>query len=472
VSHGNQRRPQHHNPSPPEAWPAARAAAKWLIAPVERFLSIEASSGILLLAAASVALLWANSPWRDSYQALWHTALGLRLGALTFERDLHFWINDGLMVIFFFVVGLEIRREVHAGELSEPRRAALPAMAALGGMIVPACIYVLLNGGTPAIRGWGVPMATDIAFAVGVLALLGKRVPPALRILLLALAVIDDLGAIIVIALFYSSGIDLSGFVVAVVGLMLVILFQKLGIRRPWVYLFPGLVVWGGTYAAGVHPTLAGVALGLLTPVRPWLSAREFVDQATATVNEVRAAGTGVDQVELVARLAELDVPIREAVSPVERLQYALHGWVAFVIMPLFALANAGVPLGDARLTGETGAVFLGVAAGLVLGKPLGVVGFSWIAVRIGIAALPGGVGWTQVLVVGVVAGIGFTMALFVATLAFGPGVQLEAAKLGILCASAAAGVFGLTVGRFLLSGVVGPGAARTDAQAESSTSA
>ena len=417
-----------------------------------------------------MALLWANSPWRASYQALWHTALGLRLGPLSFERDLHFWINDGLMVVFFFVVGLEIRREVHAGELSELRRAALPAVAALGGMVVPACIYLLFNGGTPAVRGWGVPMATDIAFAVGVLALLGRRVPPALRILLLALAVIDDLGAIIVIALFYSSGINLSGLVVALAGLILIVVFQKLGVRRAWAYLLPGLVVWSGTYAAGIHPTLAGVVIGLLTPVRSWLGAREFADHATATADAVRADGIGSDQRRLVGRLAELDLPIREAVSPVERLQHALHGWVAFAIMPLFALANAGVPLGDARLTGGTGAVFLGVAAGLVLGKPLGVVAFSWIAVRIGMAALPAGVGWAQVLVVGVVAGIGFTMALFIATLAFPAGTQLEAAKLGILCASAAAGVLGLTVGRFLLSPVLGPKAARTDGEAESST--
>ena len=472
MSDGNQQRPHHHHSSPPGAWPAARAAARTLIAPVERFLSIEASSGILLLVAAGLALLWANSPWRASYQALWHTALGIRLGPVAFERDLHFWINDGLMVVFFFVVGLEIRREVHAGELSELRRAALPAIAALGGMIVPACIYVFCNGGTAVLRGWGIPMATDIAFAVGVLALLGKRVPPALRILLLALAVIDDLGAIIVIALFYSSGIHLPGLVVAAVGLALVLVFQKLGVRRPWAYLMPGLVVWAGTYAAGVHPTIAGVVLGVLTPVRPWLGAREFVDHATVTVNDVRAIGIDGDQRQLVARLAELDVPIREAVSPVERLQYALHGWVAFVIMPLFALANAGVALGDARLTGGTATLFLGVAAGLVLGKPLGIVAFSWIAVRTGIAALPAGVGWLQVLVVGIVAGIGFTMALFIATLALAPGTQLEAAKLGILCASASAGVLGLTVGRFLLSGSLAPKSARTEAQAESSTGA
>jgi Na+:H+ antiporter, NhaA family len=449
-------------------WPAARAAARRIIAPVERFLSIEAASGILLLVAACVALVWANSPWRESYQALWHKPLGLRLGSLAFERDLHFWINDGLMVVFFFVVGLEIRRELHAGELSELRRAALPAIAALGGMIAPACIYVALNGGTPAVRGWGVPMATDIAFAVGVLALLGKRVPPALRILLLALAVMDDLGAIIVIALFYSSGIRLSGLAVAIAGLALLLAFQKFGVRRAWYYLLPGLVVWAGTYAAGIHPTLAGVVIGLLTPVRPWFGAREFADHASATAEAVRTEEP--DRRRLAEQLADLKLPLREAVAPVERLQHALHGWVAFVIMPIFALANAGVSLADARLTGGTVPIFLGVTAGLVLGKPLGIVGLSWIAVRTGVATLPAGVGWAQVLVLGIVAGIGFTMALFIATLALPSGVQLEGAKLGILCASAAAGVLGLVVGRLLSSRGFDPEAARTAAEAESST--
>ncbi len=457
-------------PPPPEVWPAARAAAKRIIAPVERFLSIEASSGILLLVAACVALIWANSPWRDSYQALWHSAVGFRLGPLSFERDLHFWINEGLMVVFFFVVGLEIRRETHGGELSELRGAALPLVAALGGMIAPACIYVALNGGTAAVRGWGVPMATDIAFAMGVLALLGKRVPPALRILLLAVAVIDDLGAIVVIALFYSSGIHLSGLGLALAGLVLLLAFQKLGVRRAWAYLIPGLVVWAGTYAAGVHPTLAGVVVGVLTPVRPWFGARELADHATATAEALRT--DEVDRRGVVATAAELHLPLREAVAPVERLEHALHGWVAYVIMPIFALANAGISLADAKLTGGTGAVFLGVTAGLVLGKPLGVLGLSWIAVRSRIAVLPAGIGWLQLLVLGVVAGIGFTMALFIATLAFPRGVQLEAAKLAILCASAAAGVLGLVAGRFLPSRGFEPNAARNAAEAGSSTAA
>jgi len=424
-----------HAVHPPATWPAARATARrLLISPVERFLAIEAASGILLLAAAALALAWANSPWQGSYQALWHTPIGLRLGPWQFERDLHFWINDGLMVIFFFVVGLEIRRELHAGELSEPRRAALPAFAALGGMIAPALIYLAFNGGTPAAAGWGVPMATDIAFAVGVLALLGKRCRPALRVLLLALAVIDDLGAIVVIALFYSSGIQLTGLAIAAAGLLLLLLLQKLGVRASWAYLPAGLVIWAGAYRAGVHPTLAGVVIGLLTPVQVWEG--------------------------------------REDVSPVDRLQHSLHPWVAYVIMPVFALANAGVTLGAAPLDGPGAPVLLGVALGLVLGKPLGVVALSWLAVRLRLAALPVGVRWLEVLVVGVVAGIGFTMALFIASLAFPDKALLEVAKLGVLAASAVAGLAGIAAGHLLLVPAAPPGAARDAAEAEASTQA
>ena len=422
------------DPHPPGTWPAARAAARRLVSPVERFISTEAFSGILLLAAALVALVWANSPWRSAYDRLLHTAVGIRIGSFVFEHDAHFWVNDGLMVVFFFVVGLEIKRELHAGELSTMRRAALPAFAALGGMLVPAGIYTLFNVGTPAAGGAGVPMATDIAFAVGILALLGRRVPPALRILLLALAVIDDLGAIVVIALFYSSGISVGGLAIAAAGILLILLMQKLGFRAPWLYVLPGVVTWAGVYASGVHPTIAGVVIGFCTPVRAWSG--------------------------------------REALAPVERIQRALHGWVAFGIMPLFALANAGVTFGDARLGGDGATVLMGVIVGLVVGKPVGVMCFSWFAVRVGAAALPSGVRWSSILVVGLVAGIGFTMALFIATLAFPPGPLIEVAKLGILLASLIAGVIGLAAGRLLLRSTMPREAARTLEEAERSTTA
>jgi NhaA family Na+:H+ antiporter len=438
-------------PAPPGAWPNLQAAARRLISPAEGFLSIEASSGVLLLLAAVVALVWANSPWGASYEALWHTRLGVRVGGFAFEHDLHFLVNDGLMVVFFFVVGLEIRREVHGGELSELRRASLPAFAALGGMIVPACIYLVFNLGTAGAPGWGVPMATDIAFAVGVLALLGKRVPPALRILLLALAVIDDLGAIIVIAAFYSGGIQPLGLVALAVGLVVLLGMQKLGVRSATAYLGPGLIIWAGTYATGVHPTLAGVALGLLTPVRAWLGPQVLAEQSHATALAVHELTGQGDRHLLRRTVTDLQVATRETFSPVERLEHSLHPWVAFVIMPIFALANAGVPLGATSFDPEGQRVFGGVVLGLLLGKPIGIVLLAWLAVRLRIAALPVGVAWRDVLVVGLVAGIGFTMALFIAGLAFTAGPMLEIAKLGILCASAAAAVLGLGLGRLLL---------------------
>lgn len=415
---------------PPGSWAPARALARRAWAPVERFLAVEAASGVILLVAAALALVWANSPARESYTALWHVPLGLHAGPWSFERDLHFWINDGLMTIFFFVVGLEIRREMHAGELSELRRATLPLAAALGGMLAPALIYTLLNRGLPSAGGWGVPMATDIAFAVGVLALLGKRVPPALRILLLALAVIDDVGAIIVIAVFYSGGLAWSGLGLVLLGMAIIFAMQKLGLQRPALYIAPGLLVWAGAYASGVHPTLAGVVVGLMTPVRGW----------------------------------------HGEASPAESLQHGLHSWVAYLIMPLFALANAGVPLGAVSLEGDAIHVFLGVALGLVLGKPLGVLALSWLAVRLRLAVLPSGVSWLKVGLVGVVAGIGFTMALFIAALAFPPGATLETAKLAILVGSGVAAVLGFVAGRVLLPAVHSASAAPTEAEAEAST--
>jgi NhaA family Na+:H+ antiporter len=458
-------------PPPPGSWAPARRLAQKALAPVERFLKIEAASGVLLLGVALFALAWANSPWSGWYSSLWHTPFGVRLGPWEFERDLHFWINDGLMTVFFFVVGLEIRREIHRGELAELRRAALPLAAALGGMLAPAALYLVFNHGRASSVGWGVPMATDIAFAVGVLTLLGKRVPPALRVLLLALAVIDDVGAIIVIALFYSGSLWWPGFVIAAAGLGAIVLLQKIGVRSPWVYLVPATVIWAGAYGGGVHPTLAGVVVGLMTPVEAWLGAGRFLDVTEGQVQRLRQVETG-DEHALLPHLDKLNSARREAISPVERLQHSLHGSVAYGIMPLFAFANAGVPLGQASLDGDGFAVFLGVTIGLVVGKPLGVLGLSWLASRAGLTALPRGVRWAKVSVVGLCAGIGFTMALFIAQLAFPPGPLLETAKLGILCGSGIAAVVAYGAGRALLREEPEPGQAASCEEAESSTAA
>lgn len=417
----------------PGTWRPARRIARRILRPVERFLAIEAASGILLLSVAVIALVWANSPWSSAYSAFWHTPIGLKVGPFHFERDLHFWINDGLMTIFFFVVGLEIRREMHQGELSQLKRAALPLVAALGGMLVPAAIFASLNHGHDTARGWGIPMATDIAFAVGVLALLGRRVPPALRVLLLALAVIDDVGAIIVIAVFYSSGLEPLGFALAGAGIAGIVVMQGFGVRAPLAYVVPALVVWSGAYRAGVHPTLAGVAVGLMTPVRAW---------------------TG------------------EEGSPVERLERQFHGSVAFGIMPMFALANAGVALSGVSISGNGVLLFLGISLGLVAGKTIGIAGASWLAARAGLAMLPRGVRWSGVLVVGLVGGIGFTMSLFVAGLAFPAGATLETAKLAVLVGSGVAAIGGLGLGAALLPRRPDADAARTAHEAETSTEA
>lgn len=431
------------NGAPPEAIQWVHRSAWRMMQPIQRFLHLEAASGVLLLIAAAVAMLWANSPWAGSYEALWTSPLGFKLGPFAFERDLRFWVNDGLMTLFFFVVGLEIRREIHRGELSQLRRAALPLVAALGGMIAPAGIYLLWNSGGPAAGGWGVPMATDIAFAVGIMALLGSRVPSTLRVLLLAVAVIDDLGAILVIAFFYSSGISATGLAVVGLGLSGLFAMRWLGVRSPWAYVVPGLILWAGTYAAGVHPTLAGVALGLLTPVSPWWGRQRLAAELEMAVGELKED----QETTILETIGKVQQAQRETVSVVERLEHALHGWVAFLIMPLFAFANAGVPISAQGLQGESMLVIGGVVTGLVLGKPLGVLLFSWVAVRFGAAVLPTGVTWKHLLLLGVVAGIGFTMALFIAQLAFADVALLEAAKLGILIASGVAGISGLALG-------------------------
>jgi NhaA family Na+:H+ antiporter len=440
-----------------------------ILSPVERFLAIEAASGAVLMIAAVAAIVWANSPWNALYSHLWNTPFGFKFANFVFERDLRFWLNDGLMTVFFFVVGLEIRREIHSGELSEIRRALLPLAAALGGMLVPAVIFLGLNAGRPSATGWAVPMATDIAFAVGALALLGKRVSPAIRILLLALAVIDDVGAIVVIALFYSANINAVGFAVLGLGILATIVMQLFGVRSTLAYFVPGIVIWAGTYLAGIHPTLAGVLIAFMTPVTAWYGADEFLNQTEAGVRSLRTDGIPDDR-DLLPHLDTLKTANREAVSPVERLQHSMHGWVAFGIMPLFALANAGVPLGQISFTGDAKWVFWGVAVGLTLGKPIGIVMVSWLTARCGLTALPNGVRWSHITVVGIVGGIGFTMALYIAQLAFPPGVELETAKFAILCGSVLAGILSLIVGQKVLKFSRDSGCAMTDDEAESST--
>jgi NhaA family Na+:H+ antiporter len=467
--------PHGHGPlqsPPPEAWAPLLRFARFAGQPLDRFLHIEAASGILLLVATAVALACANSPWAEQYLHFWHTPVGIRIGGFVFERSLEWVVNDGLMVIFFFVVGMEIRREIHHGELSEWKRAALPAAAALGGMLAPAGLY-LVFAGEPATRsGWGVPMATDIAFAVGILTLLGPRVPAALRVLLLALAVIDDLGAIVVIALFYSSGIELSGLLVAAAGIGGVLAMQRFGVRAKLLYVAPTVVAWAGIYAAGIHPTVAGVIVGMLTPVRAWLGADGFVAGVRHELDHVaEVSPQAISTHELARSLRHVDVARREAISPAESLIEMLHPWVAFGIMPVFALANAGVAISGGAFDAASWSVATAIVVGLFVGKPVGIFLASWLTLRSGIGTLPAGMTLRHLVVLGVVAGVGFTMALFIAQLAFTDAKLLAAAKLGVLTASGAAAVMALVLGRLMLAPVsASSGAASTADEAERST--
>ena len=370
----------------------------------------------MLLVAAGIALIWANSPWAASYDALWH--LGITLPGTTLRPDLHFLINDGLMTLFFFVVGLEVRRELHDGTLADGRQASLPLIAALGGVLVPALIYLNWSQDPATLPGWAVPTATDIAFAIGVLALLGKRVPPGLRILLLAIAIIDDIAAILIIAFVYSDGVSLAGLGISAAGILGVLALQRLGVWRPLVYLVPGAVIWLGLLQAGIHPVVGGVIVGLLTPAVPNPEHRPGTDHR----------------------------------APVVWLQERLHGWSTFLVMPLFALANAGVGIAGNPLGAELPRdIFSGVVVGLVLGKPVGILAASWLAARLGLVTLPAGVTWPGFAVIGCLAGIGFTMSIFIGGLAFDEGALLDAVKLGVLVASAVAAVLGLALGALLL---------------------
>jgi NhaA family Na+:H+ antiporter len=422
-----------------------------LLAPLERFLHIEAASGVLLLLAAAAALLWANSPWAAGYAALWHTPVQLRIGSWALAEPLHFWINEGLMTIFFLVVGLEIRREIHEGTLSRFENAMLPVAAALGGVVVPAVIYLLFVTGD-ARDGWAIPTATDIAFAVGVLALLGSRVPAGLRVVLLAIAIIDDLAAVLIIAVAYSGGVGVAGMGIAMAGIAGVLVFQKLKVRSAWLYVLPGSVLWAGLLHAGLHPTLAGVVLGLMTPVRR-SHAEGLLQEATRALGELdkRRWASALDVKAASHQVNAIRRANRDILPPVVRVEMSLHGWVAFGVIPLFALANAGVNIGDIAWS-EPGitAVMAACAVALVFGKLLGVLTGAFVATRIGICALPPAVTWRGMTLVGTLAGIGFTMAIFIADLAF-QGQLLEAAKAGVLVASAVAGVAAIVAGRWLL---------------------
>ena len=426
---------------------SGRFVPRTFVRPLIRFTQVEAASGGVLLAAAIIALIWANSAWGDAYHHLFEEVhFELSLGPLHLDESLGHLINDGLMAIFFFVVGLEIKRELVLGELSDRRAAALPVVAALGGMVVPALIYVAFTAGSgaEAMRGWGIPMATDIAFAVGVISLLGRRVSASGKLFILALAIADDIGAIAVIAVFYTSDLAPAWLLAAVAGLVGVWVAQRSGVRSLAFYLPLGVFIWFATLESGVHATLAGVALGLMTPAHPLYDPTEL-DRKTRTILDTYPLGeTILDQEHADHEAMLLSEIAHESVSPLNRLERRLLPWSSFVVIPLFALANAGVTFEGTDLgTVFTNPVALGVGLGLLVGKPLGIALFSWIAVRTGIGQLPTATGWYQILGLGSLAGIGFTVSLFVTGLAFTSDEFTDVAKIGIFAGSMLAGLIG-----------------------------
>ncbi len=404
-------------------------------------------SGVLLIAVTALALVWANSPWSETYFHLWETEVSLGLAARPVTASLHDWINDGLMAVFFLLVGLEIKRELLVGELSSIRQATLPLAAAVGGMVVPAVLYWLLNMGGEGARGWGIPMATDIAFALGVLTLLGPRVPVGLKVFLTALAIVDDMGAVLVIALFYTSTISWGAIGLASVAMVVLLTMNRLGVRQILPYLLAGIALWAALLTSGVHATIAGVLLAVTIPSRTRINAEEFLRKGRSLLDDFESSETG-DLLVLTSKgqqeaLYELDRNASAVQAPLLKLEHVLHGPVSFLIMPLFALANAGV-----SLEGVGGAlidrVTIGVIVGLLVGKPVGVMLFSWLAVRLRFADVPANVSWRDLHGAAWLAGIGFTMSLFVGNLAFGEGsAQLTAAKVGILIGSLVAGTVG-----------------------------
>lgn len=410
-----------------------------LVMPIQQFIHIQGISSFFLLAAAILALIWANSPWQASYHHVWE--LELTLSGL--KLPVHAWINDALMAIFFFLVGMEIKHEIVHGELADVRRAALPIFGALGGMIVPALLFVALNFRQPGQHGWGVPMATDIAFSLGVLGMV-KGIPSDLKVFLLSLAIADDIGAILVIAVFYTSSLDRTALFVGIVILGLIYLLLKLGISRPILYFVLGVGFWVAILRSGIHATIAGVILGFMVPTTAVLSLEDFQDIATGMSRDFRDAMAKDDLQGAKNVLGGFDALLNNTESTSERLTRQLNDWVSFLVLPLFALANAGVSFsGGAWRDLLTSRIAWGVVVGLVVGKPLGIIGFAKAAVRAGLAQMPDGISWKQLNAVGLLAGIGFTVSIFISSLAFDDATQLMEAKTAVLGASVIAGVLG-----------------------------
>ncbi len=419
--------------------------------PFERISAIQASSGIVMVICAVLALIWANSSFSHLYEKLFHSIFSMGVNGFALDRSLHFWINEGLMTVFFFAVGLEIKREVLVGELSSFKQVVLPAAGAAGGMVVPAAIYFLLNQDLATARGWAIPMATDIAFVLGALALLGSRVPSFLPVFLVSLAIFDDLGAVIIIAIFYTDTLHLVYLFPAIGTILALVLINILGFRRPLPYLFLGSLLWLFVYLLGVHPTIAGILAALTIPARSRVNTRRFVDVAPKLLQRFRSQGerdytihlsnSNQDVIQSLRRMC------RGVEPPLQRIEHSVHPWVFFGAMPVFALANSGVYLGGGSFeTALASHEALGILLGLFVGKQVGILGATWLCVKSGLARLPAGIGWKHIYGGSVLCGIGFTMSLFISDLSFSNAQALDNARIGILLGSTLSAVVGLAV--------------------------
>jgi Na+:H+ antiporter, NhaA family len=420
-----------------------------LLTPLEEFIHRQTTSGVLLMICAVIALVIANGPLYDEYQHLLHIEIGFNFGSSSFSLSIHHWINEALMAAFFFIMGLELKRELMVGELSTPKQALLPIMAAIGGMVVPALFYLAFNTSGPGASGWGIPMATDIAFAIGALSLLGSRVPKSLVTFLIALAIVDDLGAVAVIALFYTEDLNLVALAYAGVCTLLLMALNLGGIRRPLPYAAVGAVLWAAMLTCGIHATIAGIVVAFMIPIRPKFEAEVFVDRVRDTSVKMLKSITGEADIiknnRFRALVTSLGDGVRLVQAPAQRLEHTLHLPVAYLVIPIFALANAGIPVDFADFTQYfQNPISLGVLAGLLLGKPVGIAGFTWLTMKMGWATLPTGLNMNHILGVGLLGGIGFTMSIFIADLGFANSPEdLLMAKTGILMASAIAGFGG-----------------------------
>lgn len=421
---------------------------EYIVRPLHSFFHTETIGGILIMISVVIAMVLANTSLAPAYHHLWEIPLRINIGTLLIDKTIHDWINDGLMAIFFFLVGLEIKREFLVGELATFRKAALPIVAALGGMVVPALLYAIFNAGGAGQSGWGIPMATDIAFALGALALLGSHVPTGLLVFLTALAIADDLGAVLVIALFYAEKIDLFPLVTGSVVLLISYSFNRLGVRRLMVYIILGIILWVAFLKSGVHATVAGVLLAMTLPANALITEDQFVLRIQKLIQKFLSRERADHPLERTegqqAILQEIELSCRRVQAPLQRIEHGLHPWVTYVIMPIFAFANAGVEIPLQTMGNALSQpVVLGIIVGLFLGKQAGITLFAWLAVRLGWADLPSEVTWKQIYGISVLAGIGFTMSLFIASLAFEDPTLLAQAKIGVLMASLLSGVIG-----------------------------